>query len=147
MTTFETFEKRTAARERWRALSPYHRYLLMAERPDEFEREERLRSETVLDLESAFGPRQWDATVAVIAEGEAEEGDYAGFEPEAMTLAEIGQEFSLSRERVRRLIQEALAKMGCHPIIRELHLGFPPPLATDEEINWAIRSARKNGAW
>ena len=134
-----------AQREAWRKLSPYHRFLIMAERPDDLEHEQSLRSDTLYGLESEFGPRQWDATVAILSEGEAEEVDYMTYadgEPDGMTFGEIGEELGLSRERVRQMILQALRKMSEHPVIRELRFASRPGLmATAEDIDAAIERA------
>ncbi len=77
-----------------------------------------------MDLETAFGPRQWDATVAVLAEGEAEESDwptYSDGEPDGLTFDEIGAEFGISHTRVRQIVLGALRKLRASPVVHELH--------------------------
>ena len=117
----------------------------MAERPDEIEHEQSLRDETFFALERTFGPRQWDATVAILAEGEAEGVDYttpADGEPDGLTLQEIATELGLSRGRVWQIIMCAFRKLRTHPTIRELH-GLSPilhPVDLDEAIARAAAS-------
>ena len=133
-----------AQREAWRRLRPHQRALIMAQRPDDLERDEALRSETWRELESEFGPRQWDVTVAVLAEGEAEETDYkthADGEPDGMTFTEIGHELNLSRERARQAILGALRKMSEHPVIRELYFGHRSGMADPKQIDEALEHA------
>lgn len=91
----------------WRRLSPNKRRILTSHRPDEFERQEEMRREVFADLEETFGPRQWDATVALLAEGEptvegSTEGDHG------MTFDEIGKELGLTRSGATQVYERAL---------------------------------------
>jgi hypothetical protein len=84
------------------------------------------------DLEAEFGPRQWDATIAVVAEGEfdgvGEPQDHDGD-----TFATIGQDMFISVERVRQIHDAALRKLRRNPLIFELFHGRRP--------TWAERNA------
>lgn len=105
-----TPEERIRRRERWKRLTPYHRRLLKSHLPDDFERDVDGRADLLAELETVFGPRQWDATVAVLAEGDealerVREPDYA------MTLEEVGVELGVHRERVRQMQERALEKL------------------------------------
>ena len=131
-----------AQRAAWRKLRPHHRAWIMAERPDEIEREQTLRDETFFALENAFGPRQWDATVAILAEGEpegaADHASSADDDPDGLTLQAIAIELGLSRARVWQILMRGLDKMRTHPTIRELHglrpILHPADLDLDEAI-------------
>lgn len=129
-----SYSERQAMRERWALLSPWKKMLLMSERPNELERLEDYERRTMRALEWRNGDRQWDATVAVLAEGEAEEVDRmtpADAAPDGMTLDEIGAALAEeqgdwvgpSRERIRQIIERALGKLRQDPIIRELYFG------------------------
>lgn len=115
-----------AQRRAWRALSPHKRRILTSHRPDYFEGDMALRSSIMTALENVYGPRQWDATVAVLAEGEAEAVDYpapSDGEPDGMTLAEIGDHFGVSSARIMQIIAKALRKLRSDPIAREMIFG------------------------
>ena len=77
-------------------------------------------------LENVYGPRIWDATIAVIAEGDGEPPKRRrNVEPEyEMTLEEIGQHFGVSSERIRGIITAAMEKLRCNrdtgPILESL---------------------------
>ena len=129
-----SYSERQAMRERWALLSPWKKMLLMSERPNELERLEYYERRTMRALEWRYGDRQWDATVAVLAEGEAEEVDRmtpADAAPDGMTLDEIGAALAEeqgdwvgpSRERIRQIIKRAMGKLRQDPIMRELYFG------------------------
>lgn len=111
-------------RTQWRSLTPYTRRLLVSHRRDDLEREEAARRDTLHDLEEVWGPLQWDATVAVLAEGEPDGDERAphGVEPE-MTLEEIGVALGLSRGRIYQIEQQALRKLEQNAIVHELVFG------------------------
>lgn len=114
-----------AQREAWRRLAPYKRRLIAAERPDSIEADLSLRSSIVTALENVFGPRVWDASLATLAEGEADEADLSpsGDQPWAMTYEEIGEVFGVSSSRIKQIERDAFRKLLKGPryyILREL---------------------------
>ena len=114
----------------------------MSHLPDDIERDQNLRFSIGTALENVYGPRQWDATIALIAEGEAEAVDWpthSDGEPDGMTLEEIGDHYGLSRERARGIIQKALWKLRQLPLVREMFLGYRHDNAGD--IDAALRQA------
>lgn len=117
-------------RNAWERLTPNQRRLLMSHRPDELERAESLRAEIVSDLETEFGPRQWEATLAVVAEGESEEREpgrpSTASAPDGETYEEIGRAFDLSPERIRQIEAGALQKLRRSPLIFEMRRARPP---------------------
>lgn len=147
-------EHRRAGRERWALLSPWQQWLIAQEMPDDLEREEDYRHRTMRALEWRNGDRQWDASLAVLAEGEADDADWPKWsdrEPDGMTLDEIGDvlasedgtRIGISRERVRQILYGAMRKLRDLPIVRELH-GLEPTRArpiTDADIKAAIARA------
>ncbi len=116
--------ERMSRRERWLRLTPRQRAVLVSHRPDELEREEAIALGVRADLEEAFGASLWDETLARIdcnAEPDPPTQEVDGFEVQAMTLDEVGQELGgLSRESVRKTEQTAMNKLRRHPVIREL---------------------------
>lgn len=140
-----------AQRDAWWELDPWRRRLLISHRPDELERDEALARETLADLEAVWGPREWGPDLATLAEGECEriDEDDAEWGDGMMTLAEIGAELDLSRERVRGIIDGALRKVrGNRRTIRVLaeffhddfiDLDQSTSLTTVTEIDEALR--------
>jgi hypothetical protein len=139
-------------RAHWQRLSPNHRRILVSHRRDPFEQDEHARRSTRHALEFAFGPTQWEATVALLAEGEASTDELRRANKDApdedeWTLEDIGILLGVGRERVRCIEADALAKLRASPaiaaLLREHHDGTPPPphlralirrfLATDNE--------------
>lgn len=129
--------QRRTGRDRWRLLSPWQQWLIAQEMPDDLEREEDYYRRTMRALEWRNGDRQWDATLAVLAEGEAEDVDWmtaSDREPDGMTLDEIGDALAeeygdrlgTSRERVRQIIMGAMRKLRELPIVQEMFYGEVP---------------------
>lgn len=117
-----------AQRRAWRALSPNKRRILMSHVPDDLERDMKLRSSIITALSNVYGPLQWDATIAALAEGDAEAADrftYTDGEPDGMTFEEIGNELGTDRERPRQIMLKAFSKLRQLPIVREMFFGFP----------------------
>jgi DNA-directed RNA polymerase sigma subunit (sigma70/sigma32) len=123
-------------RAHWQRLSPNHRRILVSHRRDDFEQDEHAARTTRRALEFASGPTQWDATVAVLAEGEPTHDELRRANKDApdedeWTLADIGTLLGLHRERVRCIQNDALAKLRASPaiaaLLREHHDGTPPP--------------------
>jgi len=85
------------------------------------------------DLEAEFGPRQWDATIAVVAEGEHDGADGEPQDHDGDTFVTIGRDMSLSVERVRQIHDAALRKLRRNALIFELFHGRHP--------TWAERNA------
>lgn len=113
----------------WRKLTPNQRRILVSHRPDEMERDEELRASIMSDLVAEFGPQQWDATLAVIAEGESEHFDtvpacrtnYYGVPlPDGCTLAEVGAELGVTKQRAMCIEAEAMRKLRKNPFAQEL---------------------------
>jgi hypothetical protein len=103
----------------WLRLPRWQRARLISHRPDELEMETSLRAGVLADLESEWGPRQWDATVAVLAE--CEESTPRERDPQyEMTLAEIGVHFRLSGDRVRQIQEQALRRLRNNREVRDL---------------------------
>lgn len=113
----------------WEALGPNLRRLAVSHRPDELEAASSYRAETMADLEAEFGPRQWAATIAVIAEGEPDAADNEPQDPDGDTFATIGRDMFLSVERVRQIHEGALRKLRRNPLFFELFHGRPPTWA------------------
>ncbi len=117
----------------WHRLSKHTRSLLLSHRPDELERHQNLRRETREDLERHFGPMQWDATVAIVAEGEKTGADDSpgGTDEDdgCMSLDQIGEHFGITKGMAHLIVKRALRKLVMHPttfdILRELHTGEP----------------------
>lgn len=116
-------------RDAWRRLSPAQRRILSSHLLCELEREESMRSDVLSDLAAEFGPQQWDATLAVIAEGESEHFDavpacktnYYGVPlPDGCTLAEVGAELGVTRQRAMCIEAEAMRKLRRSPFAQEL---------------------------
>lgn len=116
-------------RAAWYRLTPNQRRILLSHRPDELERDEALREGTMSDLVAEFGPQQWDATLAVIAEGESEHFDtvpacrtnYYGVPlPDGCTLAEVGAELGVTKQRAMCIEAEAMRKLRKNPFAQEL---------------------------
>lgn len=104
----------------------------MSHLPDELEREMLMRHSVHTALENVYGPRQWDATIAIIAEGESEEADrmtVADAEPDGASLREIADELGCSTTRVIQIISGALRKLRAKQVVREMFLGFDRPFA------------------
>ena len=99
-----------AQRHAWQSLSPYHRRLLMSHLPDDLERDASLRASISTALENVYGPREWDASVAVVDEGE-EAVDRGPKDGPEMTYEEIGDELGISVERVRQIAEGAMRKI------------------------------------
>ena len=116
-------------RAAWRRLSPAQRRILSSHLPGEFEREESMRSDVLSDLAAEFGPQQWDATLAVIAEGESEHFDtvpacktnYYGVPlPDGCTLAEVVAELGVTKQRAMCIEAGAMRKLRRSPYAQEL---------------------------
>lgn len=116
-------------RAAWRRLSPAQRRILSSHLPGEFEREESMRSDVLSDLAAEFGPQQWDATLAVIAEGESEYFDtvptcktnhYGVPVPDGCTLAEVGAELGVTKQRAMCIEAGAIRKLRRSPYAQEL---------------------------
>lgn len=97
--------------EAWLDLPPWRRFLLMSERPNELEREEAYRVETLCDLGRQLGRVITPLTAARVAEEDVEERVASLDEDYAMTLQEIADELGVSRVRVGQLIETALKKI------------------------------------
>lgn len=112
----------------WQKLTPNQRRMLLSHRPGELERDEAIQSSTLSDLVAEFGPQQWDATLAVIAEGEGEQSDTreSGYCVDGCYLQEVADAIGLSRERTRQIEQEAMAKIRRNPLMFEVYYGYPP---------------------
>lgn len=112
----------------WHKLTPNQRRILVSHRPDEMERDEELRASTMSDLVAEFGPQQWDATLAVIAEGEGEQSDTreSGYCVDGCYLQEVADAIGLSRERTRQIEQDAMGKIRRNPLMFEVYHGYPP---------------------
>ncbi len=83
----------------------------------------------------------FDESVNLVGDESTEDEDrYCTFvENEAMTLDEIGQEFGITRERVRQIALHAYRKLSTHPIVQELRHGeprreVPKPLPVDSSF-------------
>lgn len=142
-----TFETRRAKRERWAKLTPRQRFLLLSDRLSDWEHEELFQHRTMTALENVYGPRVWDATVARIAEGEADGVDTAAAEenpdrPE-MTLEEISDVLGISRWEVNRIIRSTLRKLREMPILQEL-VGYPMVRNSPEHKAWLIECALRS---
>lgn len=100
-------------RRRWAALSPNKRRILLSHLPDDLERDTALCASVTTALENAYGPRDWPASAATLAEGEGEGriGRWPQDPPYAMTCGEIGAVLGLSRSRVLGIIETALGKL------------------------------------
>lgn len=107
----ETVPVRRTRAEAWRELPPWRRFLLMSERPDEFEREETYRAETLADLERQLGRVVVSVTAARVAEEDVEERAASLDEDYAMTLQEIADELGVTKGRVGQIIETALNKI------------------------------------
>lgn len=115
-------------RDAWYRLTPNKRRLLLSHRPDELEQAETLRAGVLSDLADEFGPQQWDATLAVIAEGEAGGEESRSDDEEAeRTFAEVGQELGVCAQRVRQIQARAFEKLRRNPLAFELYAGHSPP--------------------
>lgn len=117
-----------ATRRAWRSLSPNQRRLLSSHRNDELESEESMSRDAMSALEEAFGPRQWDVTVATLAEGEPDRDDLKTDPPNEKTLRVVGNELGYSVERTRQIEQRALRKLRNDPLIYELYFGEVRPV-------------------
>lgn len=116
-------------RAAWLRLSPAQRRILSSHLLCELEREEFMRSDVLSDLVAEFGPQQWDATLAVIAEGESEHFDtvpacktnYYGVPlPDGCTLAEVGAELGVTKQRAMCIEAGAMRKLRRSPYAQEL---------------------------
>lgn len=122
-------------RWQWQRLTPNQRRLLVSHRRDELENEELDRRETLADLELEFGPQQWDATVATLAEGDNDGERRGGVEDYEMTLGEIGFEMGLSSESIRIIQEKAFGKLRNSPLLRELFFGDVGKRATRTSVD------------
>ena len=130
----------------WQRLSAYQRRLLVSHRPDECEREWALARDVRNDLEGAFGPTVWDASVAILAEADTvateheTKADYYG-----ATLQEIADELEVTRERARQMCEQAMSRLRSRfgPLLEELLSGVVRRGATADRrtIDDAIRRA------
>lgn len=137
--------RRSAAqRAAWKKLPTHCRMMIAAEHPDDFEREEALRVGTWRALEGTFGPRQWDVTVAILAEGEATEVDFATPDvPDGLTYREIGDAIGLSPTRVQHIIEDVFSKLRKHPVLNELRGRAYGPFRCMDGIDVAIANAHE----
>ena len=87
------------------------------------------------DLELEFGPQQWDATVATLAEGDNDGERRGGVEDYEMTLGEIGFEMGLSSESIRIIQEKAFGKLRNSPLLRELFFGDVGKRATRTSVD------------
>jgi len=112
----------------WRKLTPNQRRILLSHRPDELERDEELQASTMSDLVAEFGPQQWDATLAVVAEGEWEQSDTreSGYYVDGCYLQEVADAIGLSKERTRQIELEAMDKIRRNPLMFEVYHGYEP---------------------
>ncbi len=106
----KTFEERQRRRERWGRLHPNIRRLLVSHHPDPMEQEENLTRDTMFALEEEGGPRIWEASVAMLAEGEAVGSDHVKSEEFEFTFQEIGFELGVGRCQARMIQDQALKK-------------------------------------
>lgn len=116
-------------RDAWKTLSSSKRRLLLSHLPDEFESEMNLRSSIMTACSNVFGPFQWDAVVATLAEGEAEEIDRpktSDHEPDGMSVREIANELEVSTGRVHEIMNRAFRRLHSRSIVHELRHGERP---------------------
>lgn len=148
-----------AQKEAWKKLSAHQRKLLMSHLPDDLEREMNLRSSILTACSNVYGPYQWDATLALLAEGEADTVDRpkpSDYEPDGASIREIADECKVSTARVHHILHAAYGKLRCKKIMQELFYGEVPeenmvsPL--DEPVHYyphlieeAIKRAKRAG--
>lgn len=132
-------------RASWAKLSARHRKILLSHRRDDLEQTERFYQGVMKDLEMRFGDRQWDATLAVLAEGESDGSEDEGLEGQpgdgCFTLHQVGIELGVGRDRARQIQEGALRKLRANDtvfhLLREYYDGTIPPA-------WLREALKKN---
>ncbi len=134
----------------WRRLSSNKRRILLSHLPDEMEREATALRDLRADMAHEYGPLQWDATVAVLAEPDEERGLITAERRSdnwyEATLDEVASELGIVKERARQIQEKAIRKLrrpGRIAILHELYFGEPyRDFRHEREIERAIELAR-----